>query len=230
MASYDFQTGLSGAASGAAAGSSIAPGIGTAIGAGVGLLSGFLGGGGGSETSPARNRAIEENRKRLQALIQKRKDAEDRSPTDTTFFQTGEAELQEQAGRQADRDAAQAAARGLTGSQFELAQDQNRAQTQADALQGLLRSSAEIDRQQEQQAQRQVQRQRESLNALVSDQAQAQERRSARRGQTLRQTFSNLPFLLEQADFGFGENGAEGGAIIDSTQGVGSRSPIGTLA
>lgn len=110
MPAYDFQTGLSGAASGAAAGSTIAPGVGTAIGAGVGLLSGFLGG--GSEMSPARNRAIEENRSRLQALIQDRKAAEDRSPTDTTFFKAGEAELREQASRQADRDAAQAAARG----------------------------------------------------------------------------------------------------------------------
>jgi len=53
--------------------------------------------------------------------------------------------------------------------------------------------------------------------------------------QALRQTFSNLPFLLEQAeldqlDFGFGEDGAEGGAIIDSTQGVRSRTQIGTVA
>ena len=228
MATYDFQTGLSGAASGAAAGSTIAPGIGTAIGGVLGLASGFLGG--GSEMSPARNRAIEENRKRLQALIQERKAAEDRSPTDTTFFKTGEAELQEQAGRQADRDAAQATARGLSGSQFEVAQANNRQQTRAKALRGLLRSSAQIDRQQERQARRQVQRQRESLSALVSDQARAQERRSAQRGQVLRQTFSNLPFLLEQADFGFGEDTAEGGAIIDSTQGVRSRSPIGTLA
>jgi len=228
MAVYDFQTGLSGAASGAAAGSAIAPGIGTAIGAGVGLWGGFFGG--GSEMSPARNRAIEENRKRLQALIQERKAAEDRSPTDTTFFKTGTAELQEQAGRQADRDAAQAAARGLSGSQFEVAQANSRQQTRGEALRGLLRSSAQIDRQQERQAQQQVQRQRESLNALVSDQARAQERRSAQRGQALRQTFSNLPFLLENADFGFGENAAEGGAIIDSTQGVRSRSPIGTLA
>jgi hypothetical protein len=235
MASYDFQTGLSGAASGAGAGATVGsavPGIGTAIGAGVGGLVGAATGffGGGSEASPVRDRAIEENRKRLQALIQERKAAEDRSPTDTTFFNTGVAELQEQAGRQADRDAAQAAARGLSGSQFELAQANSRRQTRAEALRGLLRSSAQIDRQQERQAQRQVQRQRESLNALVSDQAQAQERRSARRGQALRQTFSNLPFLLEQADFGFGEDAAEGGAIIDSTQGVRSRSPIGTLA
>lgn len=227
MATYDFQTGLSGAASGAAAGSSFGP-VGTAVGGVLGLASGFLGG--GSEMSPARNRAIEENRKRLQALIQERKAAEDRSPTDTTFFKTGEAELQEQADREADRDAAQAAARGLSGSQFEVAQAKSRRQTRAEALRGLLRSSAQIDRQQERQAQQQVQRQRESLNALVSDQARAQERRSAQRGQALRQTFSNLPFLLEQADFGFGEDTAEGGAIIDSTQGVRSRSPIGTLA
>jgi hypothetical protein len=42
MATYDFQTGLSGAASGAAAGSTIAPGIGTAIGGALGLASGTL--------------------------------------------------------------------------------------------------------------------------------------------------------------------------------------------
>jgi len=38
-------------------------------------------------------------------------------------------------------------------------------------------------------------------------QAQAQQRRSAQRGQALRQTFSNLPFLLDQADFGSGTGG-----------------------
>ena len=231
MATYDFQTGLSGAASGAAAGSTIAPGIGTAVGAGVGLLSGFFGGGDGNS---ARDREVQRNREALAHLIDRRDAALDASPTDTTFFKTGTAELQEQAGRQADRDAAQAAARGLSGSQFEVAQAKTRRKTRAEALRGLLRSSAQIDRQQERQAQQQVQRQRESLNALVSDQARAQERRSAQRGQALRQTFSNLPFLLEQADFGFGEDAAEGGAIIDSTQGVRSRSrsrsPIGTLA
>jgi len=204
MASYDFQQGLSGAASGAAAGSSFGP-IGTAVGAGAGLLSGFFGG--GSEASPARRRAIEENRERLRALIDKQKDAEERTATDTTFFQTGVSALEEQADRQATRDAQQAAARGLSGSQFEIAQDQNRTKSRAKALRGLLRTGSKVDRQKEQQLRSQVQRQRESLNALVSDQAQAQQRRSAQRGQALRQTFSNLPFLLDQADFGSGTGG-----------------------
>jgi len=208
---YDFSTGLSGAASGAAAGSSFGP-VGTAIGGAVGLASGFFGGDGGG--SSARDRAIQRNRESLRALTDRHQARLEESPTDTAFFQAGVGQLREQANRQADRDAQQAAARGLAGSQFELAQDASRAGTQADALRSLVRGAEEIDNRNERQAQQAVQRQRESLNALVSDQARAQSRRQARQGQAVRQAFSQVPFFLSQADFGFGGDG--GGSSLDA--------------
>lgn len=203
MASYDFSTGLSAAASGAAAGSAFGP-IGTAVGGGVGLLSGFFGGDSGSS---ARDRAIQRSRESLSALTDQYQARLEETPTDTAFFQTGVTQVQEQADRQADQDAAQAAARGLTGSQFEVAQDSTRAQTQASALQSLVRGAEERDNRNEQQAQQAVQRQRESLNALVSDQARAQSRRQSRQGQATRQAFASVPMLLNELDFGSSSGG-----------------------
>lgn len=53
----------------------------------------------------------------------------DRSPTESAAFQAGTSALREAVGREAERDEAEAAARGLTGSQYEVAQDANRAET-----------------------------------------------------------------------------------------------------
>jgi hypothetical protein len=225
--SYDFSTGLSGAASGAAAGSQVLPGWGTAIGGGVGLLSGFFGGDDGG--SPARDRAIQRNRESLRALTDRYETRLEESPTETAFFQTGVGQLQEQADRQSDRDAAQAAARGLGGSQFELAQDANRAQTQSEALRSLVRGAEEMDNRNEQRALQNMQRQREALNALVSDQARMQDRRQAQQGQALQQSFSQLPFLLSQADFGFGEDERDRSALnalVDPMPTGGGRSGV----
>ena len=218
---YDLSSGLSGAASGAATGAqlgSIVPGVGNAVGGAIGgalgLASGFFGGGGGG--SSARDRAIQRNRESLRALTERYESRLEESPTDTAFFETGVGQLQEQADRQADRDAQQAAARGLGGSQFELAQDANRARTQSDALRSLVRGAEEMDNRNEQRAQRAVQRQRETLNALVSDQAQAERMRQARQGEAVRQSFAQLPFLMSQADFGFGGDGGGGGSNLDA--------------
>jgi hypothetical protein len=211
MASYDFSTGLSGAASGAATGAqlgSVVPGLGNVVGAvggGVlGLASGFFGGDSGSS---ARDRAIQRNRESLSNLTQQYEARLEESPTDTAFFQTGVTELQEQAERQAERDAEQATARGLSGSQFEVAQDANRAQSQGSALRSLVASAEQRDNRNERQAQQAMQRQREALNALVSGKARAQRQRQARQGEATRQAFSQVPALLGELDFGSGDSG-----------------------
>jgi len=198
MATYDVSTGLSQGLSGAAAGSAIAPGIGTAIGGAVGLASGFLGGNDGSDI---REQAIDRNRQALSRLTERRDEVLEEGPTDTEFFNAGASQLQEQAQEQADADAAQAAARGLTGSQFEVAQDQARAETRAEGLRSLLTEAERIDNRNEQQARQAVQQQRQSLNALISDQARATRAQQQGQNAAVRQTFQNLPFVLSQADF-----------------------------
>jgi hypothetical protein len=219
MADFDFGRAASGAASGAAAGSSFGP-WGTVIGGTTGFLSGFLGSDGEpSGESPARERALDENRERLRVLTDDLEAARERSPTDTSFFDVGAAELQARTERQAEADAEQAAARGLTGSQFELAQDANRAQAQGEGLRSLLRSAEQVDRQEEARLFEAQQRQRENLNALLSGQAQSFDRQQRRQqraeGRALQSTMQNLPFLLSHFGGGGGGEGNATDAFVD---------------
>jgi hypothetical protein len=194
---FDFGQAASGAASGAAAGSSIAPGIGTAVGGVLGgLASGFLGGG-----SSERERAIDENRDLLEELTAEYREAEATSPTETSFYQTGQAELAEQTERQAEADERAAAAAGLTGSQFAVAQDQNRAQERADALRSLLTDAEQIDRKNEQVALENRMAQRQRLNALITGTPSPAQRSR----QSLFNTFSAVS-QMEPGDFGFGDS------------------------
>jgi hypothetical protein len=215
MADFNYGRAASGAASGAAAGSSFGP-WGTVIGGTTGFLSGFLG---GDDENPARERALDENRERLRALTDDLEAARERSPTDTSFFDVGAAELQAQTERQAESDAEQAAARGLTGSQFELAQDANRAEAQGEGLRSLLRSAEQVDRQEEARLFEAQQRQRENLNALLSGQAQSFDRQQRRQqraeGRALQSTMQNLPFLLSHFGGGGGGESNATDAFVD---------------
>jgi hypothetical protein len=192
--SYDFSAGLSGAASGAAAGSTFGP-VGTAIGGGVGLLSGFLG---GDDENPALQRAISDNRQALGNLVDRRDAALEASPTETAFFNTGATQLQEQAEEEADTDAAQAAARGLSGSQFEVAQDQARAEATSKGLRQLVADSERMNRRRTARLDDEVQQQRSALSALVSDRAQADRAQQQRQNQALFSSFAQAaPVLAE---------------------------------
>jgi len=210
MANFDFSQGFSGAASGAATGSAFGP-WGTAIGGALGLATGFFGGGDGNS---ARDRELQRNREALAHLVDRRDAALDASPTETAFFQTGATRLQEEAERQADRDAQQAAARGLTGSQFEVAQDQARAEAASRGLRQLVADAERFDRQKEQRLDQQVQQQRSALAALASDQTQGRRRRKARQNQTLFSTLSRAAPILADTDFsGLFGGGDEGNAF-----------------
>ena len=175
MASFDFDlgTGLSGAASGAAVGAQFGGPVGIGIGAGAGFLSGFL----GDDSSP-REKAVQRTRENLKSLVNK-------SPTDTTTFNVGATQLQEQNREQARRDASQAAARGLSGSQFEVSQDANRAEQMGKGIQSLLRTSSR-------RLQGRRQNARSQLNALLEGRAQAE----ARRNRAVQRSVSRLPALL----------------------------------
>ena len=222
MADFDFSQGLSGAASGAAAGSTIAPGIGTAIGGALGLATGFFG---GSDGNSARDRELQRNREALANLVDRRDAALDASPTDTALFQTGATELQEQAKRQADRDASAAAARGLEGSQFEVAQDQARAEAVSRGLRSLVADAERFNRKREQRLDQQVQRQRSALASLAGAQTQATRRREARRNQTLFSTLATAAPVLADMDFsglfGGGDSNAVDG-LVDPSSGASS--------
>lgn len=127
--------GISGAASGAAAGSPFGP-WGTAIGGVAGGLAGLFG---GDDDDEERLDEAEQRNKRLASRLRGMfGDAQDQSAADTQIFQQGMAQAQEQTERQADRDEAQAAARGLTGSQFEIAQGANRIRALANTQRNLL--------------------------------------------------------------------------------------------
>jgi hypothetical protein len=194
--SYDFSAGLSGAASGAAAGSTFGP-VGTAIGGGVGLLSGFLG---GDDENPALQRAISDNRQALGNLVDRRDAALEASPTETAFFNTGATQLQEQAEEEADTDAAQAAARGLSGSQFEVAQDQARAEATSKGLRQLVADSERMNRRRTARLDDEVQQQRSALSALVSDRAQADRAQQQRQNQALFSSFAQAAPVLAETD------------------------------
>jgi hypothetical protein len=105
-----------------------------------------------------------------------------KDPAEDDRFQLGMAELRRRIDREGDRDAASAAARGLTGSQYEIGQRGARVQALASGTRGLLSDTAG----------RQERAQFRSLGALLSglDQQDAnfwrrREEKVRRRGQIL---------------------------------------------
>ena len=186
---YDVSTGFSGAATGAGAGAtvgSVVPGVGTAIGAGVGgvlgAATGFFGGG-DDDDDEARQQAISQNRNLLGMLEDRFRTEQMQGPTDTTLFAAGMSQAQEQARRQAEADASQVAARGLTGSQFAIAQDANRQRQLARTQRQLLAKSDRVQREEERAALRSLLRQRSTLNNLLAGKADAQDRSDLQRAQ-----------------------------------------------
>jgi uncharacterized membrane protein YccC len=207
MADFDFGGAASGAASGAAAGSTFGP-WGTAIGGAVGFLGGAFAGGDDDET---REQAIRENRELLGTLRGRYEEERTDDPTDTALFGAGVSRLEESQDRMAREDAAQAAARGLEGSAFEVAQDTSRARESGRRLQKLLTASARADRQEEASARQAFLNQRSQLNALLSDRAQAQTRQSERQGQRLFSTFRAVGRLSAGQEEGNSSTGSSGG-------------------
>ena len=210
--SYSVSTGFSGAASGAATGASVGsvvPGVGTAVGAGVGAIGGALTGffGGDDDENGPRQQAIGQNRELLSMLEDRFQAAEDRTPTETTFFESGMAQAREQADRAADRDAAQAAARGLEGSQFALAQDAQRQRQFATTQQELLGQASQLERQDERAALQRLLQQRSQLNSLVGSEASAQRRADQRRSASVQRALSQLG---QSALSTFGQSGGGG--------------------
>lgn len=123
------------AAKGAGAGS-IIPGVGTLAGAGIGLALGV-----GSRIFGRRRRRsdpLQEDRQRILADIFGRLEETEGPASSTATFTTGAATIRDELGRVREADAQGAAARGLTGSSFEVAQGGERNRSLVEALRGLL--------------------------------------------------------------------------------------------
>lgn len=177
---YDVSTGLSRGASGAAAGAQVGGPIGAAIGGGLGLVSGFFSGDDGPSDELKRG-----NRELYEMLRERFQSVRGQDPTQTTLFQTAVGASQDRAERQAEVDASQAAARGLTGSQFEVAQDQARAQQMARTQRRALRTADEQQRRREQSALQALLSQRSNLNAVLGAEADREQRRAQTAGQAV---------------------------------------------
>jgi len=173
---YDTSQGISAAASGASAGAAIGGPVGAGIGGAIGLASGFF----GNDEGP------NERQKQLLKMLRERYNtAKQQGPTDTTFFTAGMSQAQERAREQSDRDASQAAARGLGGSQLEVALDQNRADQLGQTSRQVLTQSAKMNRQRERSALRALLQQSQAVSG-------AKRRRRQRQGQSASQAVAGF--------------------------------------
>lgn len=112
--------------------------IGAAAFGGFGLLSGALGGG----QRRRKERRIRQRNEKLLAMLQANVDRlGGLTASSTAEFASGRGELEDTIGRQAQRDVGSAAARGLTGSGFEIAQGANRARALGRGTASLLATS-----------------------------------------------------------------------------------------
>lgn len=119
----------SGAATGAAIGSAI-PVIGTGIGAGIGAGIGFLTG--GKKKKEKRSGATKLARQQLADLTQRSNELQNQRPEESAGYLAGKGQLADLMRNLTQRDTSQAARRGLTGSEFEIAQAANRNRVQSD--------------------------------------------------------------------------------------------------
>jgi len=123
------------------------------LAAGAGLASAGLGiynqltSGDTAERSPASSQRAQ----LLDEIRRQYNQAQGQSPTESAAYQTSVSQLEEQNEEQAERDAAQAAARGLEGSQFEVAQNAVRARTMAQGQQDALQRAEQTQNRRQQQ-------------------------------------------------------------------------------
>lgn len=99
------------------------------LSSGIGLYNQFT----DDDDTPTRSPASDRRRQLIDSILQKYNAVEGRSPTESSAFKARIAQARERNEEQRDRDASAAAARGLTGSQFEVAQDEQRTEALANA-------------------------------------------------------------------------------------------------
>lgn len=156
--------------------STLAAGAGLAS-AGVGLYNKLTQDGDGDRSPAARQR-----QQILERLQRSYEQGQNQSPAQSAHFQASTAQLRRQNERQKNRDEAQAAARGLEGSQFEVAQNAVRARTMAQGQQRALGQSARI---QNQKQQRRLGHLMTGLNQQDANYWRRREEKVRRRGQIL---------------------------------------------
>lgn len=134
---------LSGGVTGASIGSSFGP-IGTAAGAVIGAGIGYLSGRRNHGKKGHDDRLKERNEALLKMLNSYNTEAQNADPLDSQHYRTGLAEMNDEVQDQAGRDAGSAARRGLTGSEYELAQAANRTRAMVGGRRGLLADSERV--------------------------------------------------------------------------------------
>jgi hypothetical protein len=133
--------------------------------------------------APTRDR-----RKRVLSFLEKQS-TQKQDPSEDDRFQLGLSELRRRIEDRRDRDSASAAARGLTGSQFEIAQQGNRTRAMAEGTSKLLSSAAS----------RQQREQFRSLGALLSGLDQQDDNYWRRRAEKVRRRGQILGALSRAA-------------------------------
>lgn len=216
---------LEGAGTGAATGAAIGsffPGAGTAIGAGVGGLAGGIAGFFSGRQRHEEQDRREQRRQQRQDFIGRRRETESRalsglgkrafsSPFESEIFRSSIAQLMDQQQRRAERQGQAAAARGLTGTEFEVAQQAQRGQRFAQGQRQARRSAVEgqrsalLDILQGAQSSQQIAQGGQRID-LERQRQLAQERR--RRNQALQGAAFTIPQFFGQ---GFGSQGGGGG-------------------
>jgi hypothetical protein len=159
----------------------------------------FIFGGDDDNEGPNRGR-------RLASLFESRlQEAQQTSPTESARYKAGRGALSDLLSKQRQRDEAAAAARGLEGSQFEVAQQSRRAETLGKQTRRLLGE-----------AESSLQRRRQNLRSallrsegLAADITGRKKRREAREQRQLSQLLSGA---FQSAALAAGSGGAGGGA------------------
>ena len=178
----DFEAGIGQGITLGAQGFALGGPVGGVIGGGIGLVKGLFG---GRSRRRQERRLRRRNEQALRLLRDALDEAQGQTATDTAAFQTGRGALREAVDDQAQRDQGLAAARGLTGSGFEIGQAAARARA---LTTGTSRLVATSEAQLEERRQAALARYLQGLSltgqtdlALLG----ASDRRAARRGQAL---------------------------------------------
>jgi hypothetical protein len=204
----DWGSGGSGAASGAAKGAVIGSAVpipgGTLIGAGAGAviggLRGLYGGKKKKKKTEEAEKMLDTSRSSTHNLL---RDAQTRAlvyqssaPDQTPMYRTGRGVLADLMRGQVQQDASAAAQRGMVGSEFEIAQGANRANTSRDFLRNLFVDSANERNRQIQLAQQQALQAQGMLNSLDLSRLGYANADEQARGQRRSQDMQNLLMAL----------------------------------
>lgn len=174
-----------------------------AIAGGVSLASSFLGGGNKSASSRY-DPITRKNNALLDQLEGEYGDARTKDATETQFYQQGMADVRDQMQDRADQDERMAVARGLQGSEFEIAQADNRGRQRTRSRRGLLTSSQQQLDQDRYRMLRALLQQQGNVNALQTGQARLAAEEDRRANNAIQNAIGTAAMMYAQPRRGKG--------------------------